>query len=345
MSIQTSPQCVYGAEAILKRLDVMARQVDPVREDKDIEAVHDMRVASRRLRTAMQMFEQCLPGSKARSWRKAIRRVTKALGEARDIDVHIEFVEQVAKGIGDRRLRAGIDRLLLRLRQQRRALQPDVVRALDRLRDDGTLEQMQPPLRQVLVRAKLNRVEADPPCVRQWAAGALASRLEELLAFEPYVHMPEQIEPLHRMRIAAKHLRYAMEIFGPLYDDRLKEPIKAAKQVQQQLGDVHDCDVWVEFLPAFLQQERQRTEAYFGHTRPAGRLVPGIDFLRNERQQHRQQAYNDFVANWDDLQARGFWMQLYGRFAAPESAAGEPADESGARPASNDSPDEQERPA
>ncbi|HEX6229333.1 MAG TPA: CHAD domain-containing protein [Solirubrobacterales bacterium] len=62
----------------------------------DIERVHDMRVATRRLRAAMEVFEPCFPPKR---WRKALRRVkalADALGERRDRDVAIEFLEGLA---------------------------------------------------------------------------------------------------------------------------------------------------------------------------------------------------------------------------------------------------------
>jgi CHAD domain-containing protein len=62
----------------------------------DIERVHDMRVATRRLRAAMEVFEPCFP---AKRWRRALKRVkalADALGERRDRDVAIEFLEGFA---------------------------------------------------------------------------------------------------------------------------------------------------------------------------------------------------------------------------------------------------------
>lgn len=65
----------------------------------DIERVHDMRVATRRLRAALEIFEACFP---AKPWRKALKRVKKladALGERRDRDVEIELLESLGDEI------------------------------------------------------------------------------------------------------------------------------------------------------------------------------------------------------------------------------------------------------
>ncbi len=59
------------------------------------------------------------------------------------------------------------------------------------------------------------------------------------------------------------------------------------KKVQTLLGDIHDCDVWVDYLPQFLEEERIRTVEYYGHARPLNRLKAGILYLQQERQEHR----------------------------------------------------------
>ena len=130
----------------------------------------------------------------------------------------------------------------------------------------------------------------------QWSAGtlpgrrvyrqmrqALRTRLHALLAYTPYVQQPECYAELHAMRIAAKRLRYTMQAFAPLYPDALAEPIDAARTLQTLLGDIHDCDVWAQDLPQFLEAERDRTLAYFGQVEPFASLVPGILALQHNR--------------------------------------------------------------
>jgi CHAD domain-containing protein len=315
MATNDAESC-YAAQAILQRAEVMARQGVAVRENRDVEAVHDMRVASRRLRTALELFEDCLPARKARPWRKAIRRVTKALGQARDSDVQIESVKDFLDDVEDRRLRPGIQRLLLRLRQQRDALQADVIDALDRLDDSGVLAEIEDLLGLVQAHAQLNRIDTSDPAVRHRAAAAITARLEQMLAYEAYIRQPEAIEQLHAMRIAAKHLRYAMEIYSPLYGGDLEEPIQSVRRVQTQLGDIHDGDVWVAFLPIFLEEERRRTVKYFGSARAIGRLVPGVEHLLTQRQNRRKACYREFVGFWEELKVRSVWAQLC-RIVAP----------------------------
>ncbi len=331
MASPNEVECCFGAQAILIRMDAAASHAQAVRDNRDVEAVHDMRVASRRLRTVLELFVDCLPGKKARTWRKAIRRVTRALGEARDTDVHVEFVEGFLKSVTDRRLLPGLKRLLLRLRQKRRALQDDMVAALDPLDSSGTLGEMEAILGPVLARGQLSRVDLNDPCIRRRASRAISQRLEAMLAYEPYIEQPQRILELHAMRIAAKHLRYAVEIFRPLYGEDFDSILRSLKQVQQQLGDLHDCDVWIAWLPSFVEQERQRTVEYFGDARTMGRLVPGIDHLRTKRQCHRDECYRDFVAFWQQLRQQDTWVAMY-RMVSPQEQSEPPVPPPGQEP-------------
>ena len=119
------------------------------------------------------------------------------------------------------------------------------------------------------------------------------------------------------MRIAAKKLRYTMEIYKKAFDKRLDESIKVIRRIQSLLGDIHDCDVWCEFIRIFTQAERQRTVEYYGHARCFHRLRPGFEYLGNERLIHRREKFDELVALWKDLQDGGFWDELAAFLKAP----------------------------
>jgi CHAD domain-containing protein len=309
--------CLFGAKALLKRLQDVAKEIDGVRKADDIERIHDMRVATRRVRSAMPLFEKCLPGKSSKKWNREMKRVTQALGTARDADVQIDFLQGSLDSLTDTSYRPGIQRLMLRLQQKREKAQGKVLKAMDRLEMSGVLEQMGGTLRQMRVQARMHHADESSPYVYERAYLAISFRLENMLAYETYVTQPERIEELHAMRIAAKRLRYTMEVFEPLYQDDLKQPIKTARKVQTLLGDIHDCDVWVDYVPQFLEEEQERTLEYFGHARPFGRLKPGILYLRQERQEQREKLYTEFVGFWQELQAQNTWDNLLELISQP----------------------------
>lgn len=344
--------CLFGTEALLKRLQALTQEAEGVRKAEDIECIHRMRVASRRLRSALVLFEGCLPRKKFPDWQKQIRRITRSLGAARDTDVQIDFLAQFLEGLaqveqaqGVPPYHAGVERLLLRLRQHREGSQADVLHALDQLEASHIADEMGQVLRQQLVQARLDRVDGHSPYVYQEACLRISLQLEEMLAYESYVYQPEHVTELHAMRIAAKRLRYTMEVFASLYPDELKEPLRTVRDVQEMIGDIHDCDVWVQYLPQFLEEERARTLEYFGHARSFRRLVAGILYFQQDRQQRRVTRYQDFVKSWQRTQKQGVWENLRQTLQAPLAAQQPPASdplrfasEAGEQPAPSNRP-------
>jgi CHAD domain-containing protein len=109
-----------------------------VLDTAEIERVHDMRVATRRLRATMEVFEPCFPRKRFRKTLKAVRALADALGERRDRDVEIEFLERFAEQV-DPADRAAVDKAVSRLREEQaeanEALAPFVAdERLDELR-------------------------------------------------------------------------------------------------------------------------------------------------------------------------------------------------------------------
>jgi CHAD domain-containing protein len=294
--------------------------MDGVRQARDIECVHRMRVASRRLRTALRLFEKCFPGKPFRRWQREMRAITRALGRARDLDVQIEFVRKFERSRHDARNRPGVKRLLLRLCQKRERAQRKVLRRLADFQASGVSESMAAVLSPLVIQGT---GQAPSPGllqdVREWSQRGLG----ELLKYEPYVTQPRAVKELHALRIAAKHLRYMLEIFEPLFaqgkgsgtggqgsGSSLQAPLKAAKQIQVFLGTLHDCDVWLEFLPRFLDRESKRSLDYHGHDRAFRRLAPGIEHFRLSVLRLRRRTYRRFAAGWQEMRSNRVWESL-----------------------------------
>jgi CHAD domain-containing protein len=301
---------LFAAETLLRYLQVLVDERDSVRRAEDHRALHRMRVASRRLRSLLPWFAVCLPRKPYALWRKEIRRLTRTLGMARDTDVQIASVEQYLEAYSEEYERLGVGRLLLRLRQQRQQLQGQVVAALERFEDRGVLDDMEETLHVLAAPAHAHRVEMQSPYVYRQARKVMQTRLNALLAYAPYVQQADCSKELHAMRIATKRLRYMLQACAPLYQRELEAPIEAAQTLQDMLGDIHDCDVWRDHLPQFVEAERARTLAYFGHTESFEPLVSGMHAFGANRQRYRAQRYQDFVAFWQELSTRQLWERL-----------------------------------
>ena len=86
---------------------------------EDIERLHDMRVATRRLRAALEVFDSCFPRKRHRRALKRVKELADALGERRDRDVAIEFLGGL-EGETPEADRAGLAALIERLREEQR---------------------------------------------------------------------------------------------------------------------------------------------------------------------------------------------------------------------------------
>lgn len=303
----------FGAVILLNNLSALENEFEGVRKGDDIEAIHRMRVASRRLRAALPLFGPAIAPKKHTEWIRHIGRLTKALGAARDSDVQIDHLGEYLHALPPGPARPGVRRLLLRLRQQRQKLQDDVKNALDDAIQSNVLMDMERKLRPMV-----DKLQGTPqsPELCNMAFVAIREKLQLFLEFEPYIDQPEAKEELHAMRIAAKRLRYTLEIFSPLYQSELKAYLKVMRQTQESLGNIHDCDVWMLYLPKFEERERLRTLRYFGNQRPFQRLLPGLEAYYVDRSAARDQEYAEFLQKWLGWRQESLWDRLINEVTA-----------------------------
>lgn len=131
------------ADAAASAVEVRAAEVfahaDGVLDTGDIKRVHDMRVASRRLRAAMEVFGACFPPKEHAKLLKEVKRLADALGERRDPDVAIEELEAISAELGEVR---GLPSLMRELRQDQQRGNDVLAAALKRLLDEQLAERL-----------------------------------------------------------------------------------------------------------------------------------------------------------------------------------------------------------
>ena len=240
----------------------------------EIEGVHDIRVATRRLRAAMEMFRPCFPRKRFRRAKKRLKALADALGERRDRDVAVEFLGGFLEGApaGDR------DRLeiaIARLREEQR----DANEALAPLLTEGSLGKLRESLTALAQGAR-----GDEP-LQPGAARIVAARLEELRDLSDRALEPGAESAQHEMRIAAKRLRYVLEVVGDCFGPEGEAVRLLAKELQGVLGEIHDCDV---MLPR----------------------VAGIESVEALLRTRRELLYRRFVELWKSDDAQGAFERL-----------------------------------
>jgi CHAD domain-containing protein len=149
-------------------------------------------------------------------------------------------------------------------------------------------------------------------------------RLGELYSFMPRAADPAEVAALHDMRIAAKRLRYILEITHPCFGPYAEEAVKDVKQCQEVLGEVHDCDEQLPEVRAFLDGlVVADAEALLdGASDPPHRdAYAGLVALTAELLARREREFRAFLDLWQELERDGFRARL--EYAICERSGGD----------------------
>jgi CHAD domain-containing protein len=298
----------YCARSMLPQITCLKKTAQISLRRKNSDDIHDIRVASRRIRTCLSIFENYLPPKRIKPWVKDIRAITKSYGQVRDLDVQIELLNTFYKTIQEKSYLTGIRRVRLRLRQQRAKQSAEARELTNAVLESPTLLEMQTWAESII--AIPNFENNNLIKLFQTGNTQIQSRLDEFLFYEVFIFDPERQNELHQMRIAAKHLRYALEIFSELYSGKTDFALDISRKTQQILGEIHDADVWSWFLHRFLNREQSRISHFYGYGSPFNRLKPGIDFLLENRKIERERLYNQFLRDWKRWKMKETWLNL-----------------------------------
>jgi CHAD domain-containing protein len=219
-----------GASTLADLASLVRRRAKDIGGDPDVDAVHDMRTATRRLRTAIEIFGEGAVNTDRKGVERELRRVARRPGEVRDLDVLLEALGD-ADDLGP--LRGAWE-------QERKAGASRLKAEVDRPRLDRALEQAAG----LMPRHADERREGGGGVVRRIAHRAPAliwAAFGELVAHEvnPMTSDPTAV---HEQRKAAKQLRYTLEAF----EDALQPGAVLIEQVtalQDAGGDMHDAIV------------------------------------------------------------------------------------------------------
>jgi putative phosphoesterase len=288
--------CLFGAEMLLDRIKELESQTEGAKKNDDIEYIHKLRVASRRVRTGLNIFEECFPKKQMKKWKKTTKNLTTSSGAARDADVLIAFLESYSTQVDPRAAR-GLDYLISMQKASRSVMQSNVVKVLDSLQASKTLADISDSCRNIRKSEDSEAHDFRTISTYDKAHDHIATRLDELLALGKFVHDPSAVTKHHELRIAAKRLRYTMEIFSTIYRNGLRDEVALMKQFQDILGEMHDYYVWRQDLTA----HRQETPAYVKY---------GMNKLLVDLGKRRRSRYKDFVSAWDSTVGSGLFDRI-----------------------------------
>ncbi|HEX9367602.1 MAG TPA: CHAD domain-containing protein [Vicinamibacterales bacterium] len=231
-----------------RRARALRRQLSSAIAGKDV-GVHQARVASRRLREALPVLTAGLQHSKSGKAQRKIRRLTQALGTVRELDVTLHLIDELGERPGvPRPALAEVRALVIEDRERRRGVMLERLESVD----TDKLARRLGDVRQALLH---------PAPGHAWrAALALrivkrARRLDKAIEHAGQIYAPEA---LHQVRIAAKKLRYALEIADESGAVPCHETVRMIKRIQDALGRLHDLQVLLHHVAAVGAAPRGR---------------------------------------------------------------------------------------
>jgi triphosphatase len=301
----------YGLAKLRVQFGEFLRNEPGARLGEGADAVHDMRVATRRLRAAISTFHNALPED-FRRLRDELRWFGRVLGEVRDLDVHMQALQELDAGFATK-WGAGDGRaaLLDKLAMQRKGARSRLVDALDSRRFDALVNDMSLALSQ----------DGTTPYEQQLPVSELAPdrirhryrKFREVARDSSPESAPEE---LHEVRIRGKRLRFTLELFEELYGRDARRLIDETIAVQDRLGEHQDLYVLNERLRAVVR-------TYGAELEPAALVLAGALMQRNE---DRAEAIR---AGWKDGPREVYkrWRRLKDELDARDGASEQDADD------------------
>ncbi|MBD2089824.1 CHAD domain-containing protein [Microcoleus sp. FACHB-1515] len=248
----------YAYQAVQKHFKKSTKPEAEVLADTDPEALHQMRVGMRRLRTALMVFESAIDLPKTVSETR-IKKFAQVLGAVRDIDVMQAKLTERYRPDLDRKEQKQLDKLLDNMKKQRKQAFADVEDLLEGKRyadfKQGFQDWLDAP--EFFAIAALPIQSAVPdlllPLISNlllhpgWLVGA---ELENHSVDEKAIatQLQEQSESLHDLRKQIKRVRYQTEFFTQFYGDEFASQVEDFQNIQEVLGQIQDYSILKDFM-------------------------------------------------------------------------------------------------
>lgn len=261
----------YTYSAIEKHFQKTWKWEKSVKNDKDPEALHQMRVGMRRLRTTVTRFNSIVNFPRAAN-DKNIGKIARCLGSLRDLDVLKETIKTTYQPQLPKKERAILDKVIEILEKQRVDAVTDVKGLFKSERykslKTGLKEWLEEPSYQPLANLTIQQALPDlllpeVSCFLLHPGWLVATKVEENKVVistdfdEKKVdkQLFTKAENLHDLRKQAKRLRYQMELFTHLYGEGYANYLEQVKNLQEVLGSMQDSVVLDEWLQDVLESK------------------------------------------------------------------------------------------
>lgn len=266
-SAKTQWQEAVLRELALRQINRLMSLEPKVLSEEDAKAIHDVRVATRRLQQIIDLIYKSPRSQEIRKLRRKIKRCRRVLGDIRNYDVLLQHTEKALRrkrGAGREAWEAVKEYLI----ERRAEIIPKALRRMSKINLSAVCVQLKHHLAQDSLSAQVaapSRVVALPgeqesDLIHQRAAQSLIKLWNDFEAAVMNSHQTLHAPVIHRVRIAAKRLRYLTEVIDQFDVAGTVEVLKWLRGLQQELGDWHDVEVLEEVTiemvarPGFLRE-------------------------------------------------------------------------------------------
>jgi CHAD domain-containing protein len=273
----------FSAEQACHFAQAIFENAAGARSGENIECLHDMRVASRRLRETFQLFGMFYRPAKLKKTLNQVKKMTRILGLPREMDVNLALL-QGFEGESDSLALTSHEHLLEAFERKQAKVRRKMHRAFDALNLKGLRAEWVNFGQTALLAPKPQSIlsgiqrEFESEAYLKQTTAILRQKAAPMQAFGLTPLQSETDETLHRLRIVLKKFRYALEIYNPLLDYRFERAIQFAKELQDVLGNIHDHSVLIEQLQVHKTHLQGRS-----HMRLAAGCGNVIEFFERKK--------------------------------------------------------------
>jgi len=301
--LECDVSAVEGIKLVLfGRFEEMASFSDAAVVWGDPEGVHDMRVASRRLRSALKDFLPFMRKRPLSEIETTFRDIADALVTVRDQDVLIDALEKFMSSC-PAHVVDGIESLIEERKKGRIQGREILQKAIQKEK----LEVLRADFERAFEKAVKGR-DSKPGDLRyaqgysfkEIGAKIVSDRINELNKRSPSIYEPFRIKRLHRLRIAGKHLRYTLQLFVECLPESFNSVVEPVTNLQRALGDLHDADVFIGELSSDLADSAVNSPANTGSSPEHSAEV----WLLSKYTRLRSGYYDEALEEWECLQPR-----------------------------------------
>lgn len=272
--------------------------------DDPAAGLHDLRVALRRLRTWLRAYRPELDDTVGKKTRRRAGKIARGTNEPRDVEAMREWIE--SQDDFTSRERAGVRWLIGRLTREQRELEADTHKLLAR-RVPKMIATLSKELEHYWLHCAIDDA-AVPTTMALVARDVLATQAQRIARAIGRIESSDDARKIHRVRIAAKRLRYVLEAIEHASAESLVERLTSLQdtlgashdmhgivnRIVRELGEIGAHDARLSALrvvhPDDQSDERPRLAT----------LRPGLVALSTRAHEHERATYESFRATWND---------------------------------------------